>query len=65
MLGICVGRDRVKKSAVNFTNKIYKMAKKIWSQRNPTLVGKNQVSKTFVTSNLIYSLSLAECERQA
>ena len=59
MIGFLVGRDRV-----NFTNKINKMTKKIqiWSQRNLTLVGRNLVSTTFGTSNLIYSLSLAECE---
>ena len=28
MLGVCVGRDRVKKSAVKFANKINKLAKK-------------------------------------
>ena len=64
MLGICIGRDRVKKSAVNFTNKINKMSKKfqIWSQRRLTIVGRNLVSKTFGISNLIYSFSQSECE---
>ena len=64
MLGICVGRDRGDKSAVNFTSKIDKMSKKfqIWSQRQLTIVGRNLVSKTFGVSNLIYSLSQSDCE---
>ena len=40
------------------------MSKKcqIWTQQNLTIVGRNLVSKTFGTSNPIYSLSLSECE---
>ena len=65
MLGIYVGRGKEEKQQLNFYNKILKMNSvlRMWSQRDLSLCGRILTTKTFGISNLVYSLSMMDANR--
>ena len=63
MLGIQLGTDKSQCDKINFENKISSMnlRLRIWTSRNLTLIGKILIAKSMGMSNLIYSMSIKDC----
>ena len=65
MLGIYVGRGKEEKQQLNFYNKILEMNNvlRMWSQRDLSLCGRILTTNSFGISNLVYSLSMMDADR--